>query len=519
MSEIICVTCRRPITSGDALRHGYGGVSHERDRCISILLAESDGAGAWQRKARDLLKLFEHAVSTFIDNPPPVIRVGEPAARFGDWINDARVVCADTREFLRLGVVTSDCKCTEIMQADETRHFRGCPMREKYPTHEAERAELKAQPDDALLAEAVVFLTGIDSGFTVESAETKILADKFKRIRDQAKENERVLLDMSNAWSSREAAPPGAVELKHEPPTVYEHELNLHRRAMASMDDPVSRAVFFLLAVAHQPVPADYVPAGAIQDRFEEIEGRAADLHKHILRVESDIAHGAGPVSEMLGIFINARGPLEQHQALQSLQRRLLVAPIAPRFVPVEWPDRPKVVVLCGSTRFSKAFADANLAETLKGNIILTVGNLMHSSDADTEACVRCRATDRAAPCVKGYSAHQFERLTSAWHKDTKKALDALHFKKIEMADEVFVLNVEACALCKKVRGVSNLCVHEHQQHGFLPYVGESTRNEIRHALTLKKRIRFLNRQGDIWSLLPGDVPSVDEIMKQMGLA
>ncbi len=30
------------------------------------------------------------------------------------------------------------CECAEIMAADPTRHFRGCPLREKYPTHEAE---------------------------------------------------------------------------------------------------------------------------------------------------------------------------------------------------------------------------------------------------------------------------------------------------------------------------------------------------------------------------------------------
>jgi hypothetical protein len=33
----------------------------------------------------------------------------------------------------------ANCKCPEIMQTDKTRHFRGCPLREKYPTHEAEQ--------------------------------------------------------------------------------------------------------------------------------------------------------------------------------------------------------------------------------------------------------------------------------------------------------------------------------------------------------------------------------------------
>src|SRR5258706_15316434 len=30
------------------------------------------------------------------------------------------------------------CTCASIMADDSTRHFRGCPLREKYPTHEAE---------------------------------------------------------------------------------------------------------------------------------------------------------------------------------------------------------------------------------------------------------------------------------------------------------------------------------------------------------------------------------------------
>ena len=33
-----------------------------------------------------------------------------------------------------------------------------------------------------------------------------------------------------------------------------------------------------------------------------------------------------------------------------------------------------KIVCLCGSTRFSEAFRKANFDETLKGNIVLTIG-------------------------------------------------------------------------------------------------------------------------------------------------
>ena len=50
---------------------------------------------------------------------------------------------------------------------------------------------------------------------------------------------------------------------------------------------------------------------------------------------------------------------------------------------------------------------------------------------------------------------------------EQKIALDALHFRKIELADEILVINVG-------------------------DYVGESTQNEIDHAKSLGKPIRWL---------------------------
>jgi hypothetical protein len=53
---------------------------------------------------------------------------------------------------------------------------------------------------------------------------------------------------------------------------------------------------------------------------------------------------------------------------------------------------------------------------------------------------------------------------------EQKIALDALHFRKIEMADEVLVLDVGG-------------------------YIGESTRNEIAHATKLGKPIRYWSQE------------------------
>lgn len=101
----------------------------------------------------------------------------------------------------------------------------------------------------------------------------------------------------------------------------------------------------------------------------------------------------------------------------------------------------PTIVCLCGSTRFSEAFQAANLSETLSGRIVLTIGCDMRSDDA------------------LGLPA------------DTKIMLDELHLRKIDLADEVLVLNVQQ-------------------------YVGESTAREIAYARQQGKRIRYLEGIG-----------------------
>ena len=97
---------------------------------------------------------------------------------------------------------------------------------------------------------------------------------------------------------------------------------------------------------------------------------------------------------------------------------------------------RPTIVCLCGSTRFMQEFYDANMRETLDGKIVLTVGM---SSKGD------CKPTD-----------------------EQKVALDELHKRKIDLADEVLILNVGG-------------------------YIGDSTRSELEYAQKHGKRIRFLN--------------------------
>lgn len=101
--------------------------------------------------------------------------------------------------------------------------------------------------------------------------------------------------------------------------------------------------------------------------------------------------------------------------------------------------DFPTVVCLCGSTRFMDAFFEAGWQETLKGNIVLSVGVCKHAEHHGAEAL----------------------------GPDVVRKLDDLHKRKIDLADEVLILNVGG-------------------------YIGESTRSEINHAIKRGKAIRYL---------------------------
>ena len=96
-----------------------------------------------------------------------------------------------------------------------------------------------------------------------------------------------------------------------------------------------------------------------------------------------------------------------------------------------------KVITLCGSTRFKDSFLEAQKRLTLEGNIVISVGLFGHSGDEEV------------------------------WAPSTKEMLDDMHKRKIDMADEIFVINVGG-------------------------YIGSSTRSEIEYAREAGKGIRFL---------------------------
>ena len=106
-----------------------------------------------------------------------------------------------------------------------------------------------------------------------------------------------------------------------------------------------------------------------------------------------------------------------------------------------------KVVTLCGSTRFKDAFLEAQKRLTLAGCIVISVGLFGHSGDSEV-----------------------WEGMAEDTLTRTKEMLDDMHKRKIDMADEIFVVNVGG-------------------------YIGSSTRSEIEYATVHGKPVRYLEEE------------------------
>lgn len=104
---------------------------------------------------------------------------------------------------------------------------------------------------------------------------------------------------------------------------------------------------------------------------------------------------------------------------------------------------RPKIVCLCGSTRFTEEMLVKQWEFTKKGYIVLSW----------------CALPDWYFQGEDKYHIGDQEGV--------KKLVDEVHLRKIDLADEVFVINVDG-------------------------YIGESTRNEINYSLKTGKPIEYL---------------------------
>ena len=121
--------------------------------------------------------------------------------------------------------------------------------------------------------------------------------------------------------------------------------------------------------------------------------------------------------------------PLTPEEVLADAKRRLSL---------------PRIVAICGSTRFMAEMAEADLRETAAGRIVVKPG------------------CDLKSPHALWSDPAGAESL--------KARLDELHRAKIRLADEVLVVG---------------------------GYVGDSTRAEIAYARTLGKPLRFTHPEVD----------------------
>ena len=105
------------------------------------------------------------------------------------------------------------------------------------------------------------------------------------------------------------------------------------------------------------------------------------------------------------------------------------------------------VITLCGSTRFKDQFMEMQKKLTLEGNIVISVGLFGHSGDSEV-----------------------WENMDEGTLTRTKEMLDDIHKRKIDMSDEIFVINVGG-------------------------YIGDSTRSEIDYATEQGKKVRYLEEE------------------------
>jgi len=97
------------------------------------------------------------------------------------------------------------------------------------------------------------------------------------------------------------------------------------------------------------------------------------------------------------------------------------------------------IITLCGSTKFKDEFLRVQKDLTLKGNIVISVG-------------------------LFGHADGEYEKIIT---DEVKIMLDDMHKRKIDMADEIFVINKGG-------------------------YIGTSTKSEIEYAIETGKKVNYL---------------------------
>ena len=107
-----------------------------------------------------------------------------------------------------------------------------------------------------------------------------------------------------------------------------------------------------------------------------------------------------------------------------------------------------KVITLCGSSRFKKDFEEEAQRLTLEGNVVISLGVFSKSSIDNI-----------------------FDANDEEMRIQLKDMLDDIHKQKIDMADEIFVINKDG-------------------------YIGKSTWEEIQYAISKNKLVRFMENES-----------------------
>ena len=117
-------------------------------------------------------------------------------------------------------------------------------------------------------------------------------------------------------------------------------------------------------------------------------------------------------------------------------------------FIPKKRP-KTKIICLCGSTRFTDQMLIKQWELTKQGNIVLSWCALPDSY-FETELKDKAHIGDQ---------------------EGVKEIADEVHKRKIDISDEIFVLNIDS-------------------------YIGESTRSEIDYAKSISKPIFYLEKES-----------------------
>ncbi len=123
--------------------------------------------------------------------------------------------------------------------------------------------------------------------------------------------------------------------------------------------------------------------------------------------------------------------------------------------------EPPKVVCLCGSTRFMDEFFRTGWKETLRGRIVLSVGVVVRDGEAGAQLP----------------NDHLGE------HFGVKDLLDELHFRKIDLADNILVLNVGGYIGASTQREMAYAMATDTPVHFLEPDAGKQFLTERRHEL------------------------------------